>query len=214
MESINSTNSTNLIDKKGKINKVTFKQIIKEAVTSYILIRCGKTEINTTGNDLLLDLFTLDVPNDKDVEVHIIADNDYVCTGKDFNWFLKADRLSDLSNYVYGKDVFSVTDEEKAEAKAETLVRQTKIRSIKPVKLLDMSQHHVATVSTKDPENPIVNDFTGLKADCIKWLNQQIVQNATLENEVELLICLDYDAEEPDWKTLKELFNEQKIDIC
>lgn len=203
-----------LIDKKGKINKVTFKQIIKEAMTAHLGIIVGKTEVNTTPDQLLLDLFCLDVPNDKNVEVKIdnaIGDKTYVFTGKDFNWFLKADRLKDLSEYVYGYDVFSLTDEQVEKAKE---AKMSQIKSIKPVKLIDMSEHHVAVATTSDPENPEIFEFKGYKMDCVKWLNQQIVKNATIENEVNLLICLDFSVDEPEWKTLKELFDEGKIDIC
>lgn len=209
-----------LIDKKGKINKTTFKQIIKEACTAHLGIVVGKTEVNTVPEQLLLDLFCLDIPNDKDVEVRIennMNNKAYVFTGKDFNWFLKDDRLTDLSKYVYGYDIFADDAEEQKQQIAENAenAKKTKtIRTLKPVELLDFSDHHVATVCTKeDIEDPVINDFVGKKYDCVKWLNQQIVKCATLENEVEILICLDYDAEEPEWKTLKELFDEGKIEI-
>lgn len=198
-----------LIDKRGKINKTTFRQIVKEAVTAHLGIEFGSSAIDTTPDQLLLDLFSQDIQDDKDIEVRIINQIDgktYVFTGKDFNWFLKADRLADLSNYVYGHDVFSFGDEDNKPAKKVTTIKQSKA--------FDTSTYHIAVVSTKDIEDPEVFDFSGNKSDCVKWLNQQIVRNATLENEVKILICLDFDAEDPEWKSLKELFDEGKIDIC
>ena len=203
-----------LIDKRGKINKVTFKQIVKEANTAKLGIEYGSSSVIVNPETLLLDLFLLDIPDDKDFDVKIsngMDDKVYVFTGKDFNWFLKADRLKDLSNYVYGFDIFSLDDDELKAAQEETKKR---IVTVKPSKQLDTRTYHIAVVSTKDEEDPNIKDYTGLKIDCIKWLNQQIVQNANLDNEVEILICLDYDAEEPNWKSLKELFEEGKIDIC
>lgn len=196
-----------LIDKKGKINKVTFKQIIEKADLKPIRIFSDTFNVLTHAANLLVDLFTLDVPNDASFEMHIeVLDNDFVFTGKDFNWFLRLERLSDLSKYLYGNDVFGFSKEDEAKP-------AQKIKSIKSV-ISDTTVHYIAVASTKDPENPIVNDFSGTKSECVKWLNQQIVQNATLENEVDMLICLDATAADPEWKTLKELFDEGKIDIC
>lgn len=211
-----------LIDKRGKINKVTFKQIVKEAVTAHLGIEFGSTSLDATPDMLLVTLFSQDIQDNKDIEVRIINQIDnktYVFTGKDFNWFLKADRLKDLSTYVYGYDIFSLDDEgiEKAkkeiEQKKVTDLKQSKVTNLKQSKAFDATIYHIAVVSTKDPENPDVEDFKGLKHECIKWLNQQIVKNANLENEVSMLICLDFEAEDPDWKTLKELFDEGKIEI-
>lgn len=204
-----------LIDKKGKINKSTFKQIVKEAAGMQLNVKSGSIDVSATPDMLLITLFSQDIQNDKDVEIHVInaqLDKEYVFTGKDFNWFLKADRLKDLSMHVYGYDVFSLDDDGIAEAKKE--IEQKRILNIPASKSLDMSTYHVATASTKDVENPIVEDFKGLKHECVKWLNQQIVKHANLQNEVEMLICLDFDDEEPNWKSLKELFDEGKIDIC
>ena len=202
-----------LIDKRGTINKSTFKRLIKDSGNNSIIIESGSIKVDSTSSKLLLDLFSQDVQNDKDIDVKIsFNDTCYVFTGKDFNWFLKADRLKDLSEYAYGYDVFSLDDEQLEEAKKR--VEINKISAIKPTKLLDMTKYHVAVASTKDENNITVDDFSGYKIDCIKWLNQQIVKNANLENEVSMLICLDYDSTNRDWKSLKELFDEGKIDIC
>lgn len=202
-----STSGFNVIDKRGKINKVTFKQIV--SACKDVTIKYDKSSIKSTVSALLIELFSQSIPNDADFIVLIYQENDvYAFTGKDFNWFLKADRLKDLSTYVYGNDVFSFDD----------VTEQAPVTKQKPVikqpKLFDENEYHIAVVSTKDPENLVIDDFKGRRVDCIKWLNQQIVKNANLENEVEMLICLDYDVEDPDWKSLKELFEEGKIDIC
>ena len=205
-----------LINKRGKINKSTFKQIVKEAYTTHMSIKYDKVEIDTVPSQLLLDLFVQDdIPNDKDFDVHIIYDEtDVVFTGKDFNWFLKDERLNETYSYVYGENAFLQNESSSnvpVNNQAKTQKRIVKQNDIK-------EYYHIAIFPTdievKDEEyEKAIEDFFGTKSDCITWLNQQIVKHANLENEVSMLICLDYEAEDLKWQTLQELFNSGKIEI-
>ena len=197
-----------LIDKRGKINKASFKQFIKYAEDDEILIDCKDQHVKTSATDLLIDLFSMNVDDKKDVDVTMTCkDKQVVFTGKDFNWFLKADRLADLCIYVYDRDILNLQDGTNEEKKDIV-----KTKTVTKIKLPDMTQCHVAVASIE--EEPVIEEKVGLKQECIVWLNQQIVKHANIENEVSMLICLDFDSANPDWKRLDELFNEGKIDIC
>ena len=186
-----------IIDKKGTINKVTFKTIIKESKSRTVTLKSGETELVTCSVDSMIpDIFNAQVINSPQVILQLVSDDKaYEFTGKDYNWFLKGDRLIKLAEYAYDL----VYDEETQE-------------TVQTVKFDE--KFHVATCALDDNEETVICEYSGLKSDCITWLNQQIVKNATIDNEVNMLICLDYDAADPDWKSLKELFDEGKIDLC
>ena len=186
-----------IIDKKGKISKTTFRSLRKaHGPNAKVIFKQGDTVIReTTIDNMIVDIFAYDIANDFNVELSLVCEDETILfTGKDYNWFLKGERLIDLANYVY--------DLESEPAPV-------------PQKQADAVMMHVAVCSLDENDNPKIEEFEGSKADCIKWLNQQIVKNANVENEVNCLFCLDYvDFDTADWKTLKQLFEEGKIDLC
>lgn len=194
-----------LIDKKGKINASHIRKLFDGKEDDHEISFFDSTEewiVSTTVKDAIVDIFKQNVKDDVNLELYLVCDEEgLVFTGKDFNWFLKKDRLQQLIDDVYGNRKQTVAS-----------TKSTDIPTAVPVALTPTKEfEHVAVVSIENPDK--IEEFKGTKQDCVKWLNQAIVRHATLENDVMLLICLDYDSENPDWKTLKELFEEGKIEI-
>lgn len=187
-----------LINGIGKINAKMIRELFALQADSDEVIFIDQSAdnlITTNVADAMKDVFSQTVKDDKSVALHLIyADHDLTFSGKDFNWFLKDDRLETLMKNVY-------------KIKAE------KTKSASPaVNTADDVQYHVAIAYMQD-EDVETNDFAGYKQECITWLNQQIVKHANENGDVTLLFCLDYDKEEKEWKTLQELFENGQIDV-
>lgn len=189
-----------LIDARNKINAKMFREFFaKPAESDEVTFGIQDNVSNMTNvQDAINDIFKSSVPDDKNVIFKVkYADTELIFTGKDFNWFLKDDRLETLKKNVYKQSKQSTTSD------AKQIVTQT-----------DDTIYNVGVAYMPDGSDDVkIDEFSGHKSDCVEWFNQQIVKHANSNGDVEILFCLDMANEERDWRTLQDLFNDGKIDV-
>ena len=206
---------TQIIDGRGKINAKMLKELLSFASTSDEVDIMSESdswlEVCTT-KDFIDKMFTHTVPNDKNIELTITyAEHALIFTGKDFNWFLKDDRLAELKRKVYKQPKVS-TDNAKSIADTNTPAIKTLKLSKAEKEATMLAMCHVA-IAYEDNNTQKIEEYRGKKRDCITWLNNKIVMHANIKGDVTMLFCIDADDEDRQWLTLKELFDAGEIEL-
>lgn len=204
-----------MIDVRTKFNDKKLASFLKDKdANSEVFMLCDAEDwlctstASSIATDMFKDEYAQRIKDSKDYSLTImLGDDALLLTGYDYMWYAKSDKKKE----AFIKNVCNALLKIPLTATINDIAKKSKSQKS------DMQERfHVAITYDKDNDlstQPVVEDFSGKKTDCITWLNNQIVKHRNEKNEVIMLFCLDYDNPDFEWHTLQELFELQKIDV-
>lgn len=188
-----------LINARKKLKAEHFKQLFSMSDSDEVLFfdDSGAIATVTTKANAIDDIFKRETPTEDSTELSVSCGD--VCLqflGIDFRWYADSDKKkANMKKKVY--------DEQREEAPKKAAVEP----------MLERAFYHVATTYDADDGDPVTEDFKGTKAECLDWLNKQIVRHRQSNGDILMLFCLDIDDPDYEWKTLEELFDSGEIEV-